>query len=182
MPHDNVSAAIFPHIRIVMGIALGLGITRLLTGTASGGAHYSYAYDPADNIGSVTGPSGTQTGAYNAVNQVTSFGGQSYVYDANGNVTDDGIRLYKWDAEDRLVSVTLKAQPSRVTTFRYDGLRQRAGHLGQNPTNLIQTDRGVGIPLGGGKADQIEPVFESVGCVDGDSQVLVFPELRGQWF
>ena len=34
MPPDTVSAAIFPHIRIVMGIALGLGITRLLTGTA----------------------------------------------------------------------------------------------------------------------------------------------------
>ena len=34
MAPDTVSAAIFPHIRIVMGIALGLGITRLLTGTA----------------------------------------------------------------------------------------------------------------------------------------------------
>jgi hypothetical protein len=34
MPPDTASAAIFPHIRIVMGIALGLGITRLLTGTA----------------------------------------------------------------------------------------------------------------------------------------------------
>lgn len=34
MAPDSVSAAIFPHIRIVMGIALGLGITRLLTGTA----------------------------------------------------------------------------------------------------------------------------------------------------
>ena len=33
MPPET-SAQIFTHIRIVMGIALGLGITRLLTGTA----------------------------------------------------------------------------------------------------------------------------------------------------
>jgi len=34
MPPDDTSAQIFTHVRIVMGIALGLGITRLLTGTA----------------------------------------------------------------------------------------------------------------------------------------------------
>jgi hypothetical protein len=34
MPPDLSTAAIFPHVRIVMGIALGLGITRLLMGTA----------------------------------------------------------------------------------------------------------------------------------------------------
>jgi hypothetical protein len=34
MPGDATPAAIFPHIRIVMGIVLGLGITRLLTGVA----------------------------------------------------------------------------------------------------------------------------------------------------
>jgi hypothetical protein len=34
MPPDDTSAAIFTHVRIVMGMALGLGITRLLTGTA----------------------------------------------------------------------------------------------------------------------------------------------------
>jgi hypothetical protein len=34
MQPDPTTAAIFPHIRIVMGIVLGLGITRLLTGTA----------------------------------------------------------------------------------------------------------------------------------------------------
>jgi hypothetical protein len=34
MEPDSAAAQIFPHIRIVMGIVLGLGITRLLTGTA----------------------------------------------------------------------------------------------------------------------------------------------------
>ena len=34
MPPDANSTAIFTHVRIIMGIALGLGITRLLTGTA----------------------------------------------------------------------------------------------------------------------------------------------------
>ena len=50
---------------------------------------------------------------------------KSPAYDANGNVTDDGERTYKWDAEDRLISVTSKTQPSRVTTFRYDGQDRR---------------------------------------------------------
>ncbi|MGE0118561.1 MAG: hypothetical protein AB7S71_12495 [Dongiaceae bacterium] len=34
MQPDAAAAQIFPHIRIVMGIVLGLGVTRLLTGTA----------------------------------------------------------------------------------------------------------------------------------------------------
>jgi hypothetical protein len=34
MPPDDTSAAIFPHVRIVMGMALGLGITWLLKGAA----------------------------------------------------------------------------------------------------------------------------------------------------
>jgi RHS repeat-associated protein len=98
---------------------------RLLNGAASGGSQYGYKYDSADNITSIAGPTGIQSGAYNVDNQVTSFGGQSYVYDANGNVIDDGVRTYKWDAENRLINVVLKAQPSRITTFRYDGLGRR---------------------------------------------------------
>ena len=34
MPPADPATAIFTHVRIIMGIALGLGITRLLTGTA----------------------------------------------------------------------------------------------------------------------------------------------------
>jgi RHS repeat-associated protein len=98
---------------------------RLLKGSASGGAQYLYGYDPADNIVSATGPGTTNIGTYNSLNQVKIFNGQAFVYDANGNLTDDGVRSYKWDAEDRLVSVSLKSQPSRTTTFIYDGLGRR---------------------------------------------------------
>lgn len=34
MDHELTSAEIFPHVRIVMGIIIGMGITRLLTGLA----------------------------------------------------------------------------------------------------------------------------------------------------
>jgi RHS repeat-associated protein len=98
---------------------------RLLGGSASGGAQNAYGYDDADNITSAAGPAGTSAGAYNNLNQITSFGAVPFVYDANGNLTDDGGRTFKWDAENRLINVTFKAQSGRSTSFAYDGLGRR---------------------------------------------------------
>jgi RHS repeat-associated protein len=97
---------------------------RLLSGSSSRGANYAYGYDAADNILSVESPTGTKSGSYNTVNQITSFGDRAFVYDANGNLIDDGNRTYKWDAENQLLSVADKEEPT-TTTFRYDGLGRR---------------------------------------------------------
>lgn len=61
------------------------------------------------------------------------------MYDANGNVTDDGARTFTWDAENRIVTVTYKAQPSRSTAFRYDGLGRRSSIIVNNGAISTET-------------------------------------------
>ncbi len=94
--------------------------SRLTAATSSLGKAYGYGYDAADNITSQQTPSGSSSLSYNSLNQIA---GNSY--DANGNLLDDGQRTYTWDAENRLLSVTLKTQAGKVTTFRYDGYGRR---------------------------------------------------------
>ncbi|MGH9632040.1 MAG: RHS repeat domain-containing protein, partial [Bryobacteraceae bacterium] len=122
------------------------GADRLLGASLSTGARYSYAYDSADNITALQGPSGTTRATHNALNQIVSLVGQStnlsglsYRYDANGNVTDDGSRSYKWDAENRLISILYRAQPTRRTTFRYDGLGRRVAIISASGANSLET-------------------------------------------
>ena len=109
---------------------------RLLN--ASAGASYAYGYDAADNITSAQGPSGSESGTYNDVNQIGTFNGLSFLYDTNGNVTDDGVRTYMWDVENRLISIGYKSQPTRTTTFRYDGLGRRTSIVSTN--GVISTE------------------------------------------
>lgn len=94
--------------------------SRLTAARSSLGKTYNYGYDAADNITSQQTPSGGSSLSYNSLNQVAS-----YSYDADGNLLDDGQRTYTWDAENRLLSVTLKAQSGKSTTFRYDGYGRR---------------------------------------------------------
>jgi len=96
-----------------------------LTEASSSAGTYAYGLDPADNITSFKSPSGSTSASYNELNQIKDFGNRAYNYDKNGNVLDDGLRTYTWDAENRLLSVTAKANSSLKTTFRYDGLGRR---------------------------------------------------------
>lgn len=98
--------------------------SRLLSATPSSDAGANYAYDDADNLTHLSNGNGTRTATYNALNQITSLNGVPYTYDANGNLLDDGIRTYGWDAENRLITVTVKAS-GKQSTFRYDGLGRR---------------------------------------------------------
>jgi RHS repeat-associated core domain len=99
---------------------------RLLQGVSSGGAQYAYGYDSADNLTSLQGAAGAVGASYNALNQISSLGsGPSFTYDANGNLTDDGVRTYNWDADNRLINIVSKADPTQVVALRYDGLGRR---------------------------------------------------------
>jgi RHS repeat-associated protein len=91
-------------------------------------ASFSYGYDPAGNRSSLaTGlaqalTTPAATGTFDAANEATGFGSQSFTYDANGNrLTESGsggTTTYTWDGRNRLKSV---AQPNGVTTqFTYD--------------------------------------------------------------
>jgi RHS repeat-associated protein len=86
------------------------------------GSRYAYVFDAADNLTSVTDPSGSTSIGYNDLNQRVSEGSSTITYDAAGNTTSDGARTYKWDAENRVVEIS---GAGGVTTFRYDGLGRR---------------------------------------------------------
>ncbi len=98
---------------------------RLEQADASDGSQYRYDYDAGDNLSTLTTPTATTNLSVNSANQISSANNLAYSYDANGNLSDDGIRSYQWDAANRLLKIGYKAQPTRSTQFRYDGLGRR---------------------------------------------------------
>jgi RHS repeat-associated protein len=113
---------------------------RLETAQASDGMQYGYDYDAGDNLTDIS-PSGSPTTQFNVnnLNQVTDANGVAYSYDANGNLTDDGIRTYQWDADNRLLQIGYKAQPTRFTQFRYDGLGRRVAIISKSGTTSSES-------------------------------------------
>jgi RHS repeat-associated protein len=98
---------------------------RLLAAQSSNAGQYGYAYDPADNLTAIQRPGGASTLTYNGLNQIRTLNGVPFSYDANGNVVQGDQHTYRWDADNRLVGIGYKAQPSKQTTIRYDGLGRR---------------------------------------------------------
>jgi RHS repeat-associated protein len=109
-------------------------VDRLETVQASDGAHYSYEYDAGDNLTAIVSPTSTTDFTINSLNQVADANGVAYTYDANGNLIDTGTRTYHWDADNRLLQINYKSQPSRNTQFRYDGLGRRVAIISKNGT------------------------------------------------
>jgi RHS repeat-associated protein len=102
-------------------------IDRLLTANQTTPGNFTYGYDALDNATTVTTPSGTVTPApaYNGLNQISTWGANSYVYDAKGNtLSGDGTRTYQWDAENRLTEIDYVGT-SNKSVFSYDGLGRR---------------------------------------------------------
>src|SRR5437899_1651210 len=60
--------------------------------------------------------------AYNANNQLTTWGTANLFYDLNGNMTSDGTHSYTWDARNRLNQIDL----GNTASFTYDPFRRRA--------------------------------------------------------
>jgi RHS repeat-associated protein len=112
---------------------------RLLAAQSSTTAQYGYAYDPADNLSAIQRPGGASTLTYNGLNQIRTLNGVPFSYDANGNLVQDDQRTYRWDAENRLIGIGYKAQPSKHTTFRYDGLGRRIAITTTNGTVVSET-------------------------------------------
>lgn len=68
---------------------------------------------------------GSQSAAYNTLNQLTNLSGQALTWDANGNLLSDGLRSYAWDAENRLVRITYPSEAGKQSDFVYDGRDRR---------------------------------------------------------
>jgi RHS repeat-associated protein len=116
-------------------------VDRLLTATATTPGNDAYLYDPLDNATTVTTPSGTVDPAYNAFNQIDTWGALSYSYDADGNLlSGDGVKTYKWDAENRLVEIDYLGSSAK-SQFSYDGLGHRTVDVETNRSGSTTTAR-----------------------------------------
>jgi RHS repeat-associated protein len=90
----------------------------------------SYAYDNNGLRTSTAGsyartglPNPLTTAAYNANNELTTWGGANLSYDANGNLTGDGTHTYAWDARNRLIAI----DGGSTASFAYDPFGRRTG-------------------------------------------------------
>jgi RHS repeat-associated protein len=135
------------------------GMTYSLFGTLLG--NLANTYDQNGRRNSVTGsfartgiPNPVSTTAYNANNQLATWGTANLFYDANGNMTSDGTHSYTWDARNHLkqidggsaASFTYDPYLRRVsknilgssTSFLYDGLNPVQELSGATPAaNLL---------------------------------------------
>ena len=88
----------------------------------------SYGYDNDGRRSSVTGsfagtglPLAMSQTAYNANNQLTTWGTANLFYDLNGNMTSDGTHSYTWDARNRLSQI----DSGNTANFAYDAFGRR---------------------------------------------------------
>jgi len=102
------------------------GMTYVLGGNPLG--NLSYAYDNDGRRSSATGtfartglPLAMSQTAYNANNQLTTWGTANLFYDLNGNMTSDGTHSYAWDARNRLSQI----DSGSTASFSYDPFGRR---------------------------------------------------------
>jgi len=128
------------------------GITYTLGNNPPG--NLSYAYDNDGRRSSATGtfartglPLAMNQTAYNANNQLTTWGTASLFYDLNGNMTSDGTHSYTWDARDRLKQIDL----GNTASFTYDPFGRRAtkSNVGTSTTFLYDGANAVQEVIGG---------------------------------
>src|SRR5260370_6909592 len=67
-------------------------------------------------------PLAVSSTAYNANNQLTTWGTANLFYDANGNMTSDGSHSYMWDARNRLAAM----DSGSTASFAYDVFGRRS--------------------------------------------------------
>jgi RHS repeat-associated protein len=102
------------------------GITYTQGGNSLG--NLTYSYDAAGRRTGIGGsyaqaqlPATVGATAYNAANQLTTRGGNTFSYDRNGNLTGDGNTNYTWNSRNQLTSLGAAATAS----FQYDGMGRR---------------------------------------------------------
>jgi RHS repeat-associated protein len=88
----------------------------------------TYAYDltgrrigVGGSLAAVNLPSPISSTAYNANNQLTTWGTANLFYDSSGNMTSDGTHSYVWDARNRLSQIDF----GNTAIFNYDAFGRR---------------------------------------------------------
>ncbi len=102
------------------------GLTYAKGSSTLGNLTYSYDLNGRrTNIGGSLAttnlPNAVSTTAYNASNQLTSWGTANLFYDVNGNMTSDGTHSYAWDARNHLKQI----DSGTTASFIYDPLGRR---------------------------------------------------------
>ncbi|SMF56459.1 RHS repeat-associated core domain-containing protein [Pseudogulbenkiania subflava] len=128
----------------------------------------SYGYDVAGQRVQLGGslarmklPAAVASGSYNAMNQLTNWGGSAHSYDANGNLTSDGTNTYTWDSRNRLTGIS----GGTTASFVYDGFNRRSSKTvsgaataflydGLNPVQELSGSTPTANLLGGLGLDQ----------------------------
>lgn len=110
---DNLSGAVSTYTYDKAG--------RLIKAVVTGGpspATYTYTYDARGNRLTAGGPTGTQTVAVNAANQITTAG---YTFDGAGNLTADPSGSYKYNGAEQMTTATVGG---KSYTYKYAGATQ----------------------------------------------------------
>src|SRR5260370_25632680 len=151
------------------------GITYQNGSTALGNLTYGYDLDGrrtgAGGSFARTGlPNAVSTTAYNANNQLTTWGTANLFYDLNGNMTSDGTHSYTWDARNRLHQMDL----GNTASFTYDpfGCRATKSDVGTSTTFLYDGANAVQEVIGGTNTANslsggIDEVFQRTDAAGG---------------
>ncbi len=146
LPNGVVTSYSYDSASQLAGITYQNGSTTL--------GNLTYSYDQLGHRASVGGafartalPNAITQTAYNANNQLTTWGTASLFYDLNGNMTSDGTHSYTWDARNRLSQMDL----GNTASFTYDpfGCRATKSNVGTSTTFLYDGANAVQEVIGG---------------------------------
>jgi YD repeat-containing protein len=120
LPNGITTSYSYDNASQLTGLTYANGSTTL--------GNLTYGYDLAGRRISVGGsyartnlPSAVSPTAYNANNQLTTWGTAGLFYDANGNMTSDGTHSYAWDARNHLSAI----DSGGTASFAYDPFGRR---------------------------------------------------------
>nr|WP_255446407.1 RHS repeat-associated core domain-containing protein [Bacillus sp. FDAARGOS_235] len=95
--------------------------------------------------------------AFNAGNQLETYGNEKLTYDANGNRTADGKYSYTWNEADQLTTITKQGETTPFAKYKYDDDGRR-----------IEKEVNGQITRYFYDGDSINPLYET----NGDGEVL----------
>jgi RHS repeat-associated protein len=137
LPNGITTSYSYDNASELIGLTYANGSTTL--------GNLTYAYDLAGRRINVAGsyaptnlPLAVSTTAYNADNQLTTWGTANLYYDANGNMTSDGTHSYTWDARNRLSQI----DSGTTASFTYDPFKRRTSKTITSTQTGFLYDRG----------------------------------------
>jgi RHS repeat-associated protein len=133
LPNGAVTTYAYDNANELTGLTYTSGSTTL--GTVS----YSYDADGRrtsriSGLDQAGASPSVGTTAFDAANELSTWGAQSLTYDLNGNLVSDGVNTYTWNARNQLVGISGGVSAA----FTYDALGRRLSRqVGSTTTNFI---------------------------------------------